>query len=118
MKSRHQILNAIPSIPITTYIWLTDSERGYINVNAHFIDNGKICSVLATNVMFGSHIGENVGNVLTNVLTEWSILEKIVTIVSDNGANIKKLLMITHRNIIILVGLLPIFKKFLKNIGL
>lgn len=75
MKSRHQILNA--------------SARGYVTVNAHFLHDDKMWSVLAINEMFGSHTGENVKNVLTNILTEWHILEQIITIASDNAANMK-----------------------------
>ena len=36
-----------------------------------------------------SHTGVNIGNLLSGILNEWDIKDKIVTIVSDNGANIK-----------------------------
>lgn len=45
---------------------------------------------MATKEICGSHTAENIGNVLTTILNEWQIFNKIVTIVSDNGANIKE----------------------------
>lgn len=45
--------------------------------------------VLATREVYGSHTGENIASLLTDIFNEWQIYDKIVTIVSDNGANIK-----------------------------
>lgn len=45
--------------------------------------------VLATREVHGAHTGENIAAVLSEIFNEWEINNKIVTIVSDNGANIK-----------------------------
>jgi len=45
--------------------------------------------VLATEKVKESHTGENIASALSNIFNEWNISNKIVTIVSDNGANIK-----------------------------
>jgi len=44
---------------------------------------------LATREVHGAHTGENIAAVLLEIFNEWEINNKIVTIVSDNGLNIK-----------------------------
>lgn len=45
--------------------------------------------VLATREVFDSHTGLNIANTLKNIFYEWGMINKIVTIVFDNGSNIK-----------------------------
>ncbi|XP_060874403.1 E3 SUMO-protein ligase ZBED1-like [Metopolophium dirhodum] len=67
-----------------------NSNKGYITVTCHFIFDDKLYSpVLATREVHGAHTGENIAAVLSEIFNEWEINNKIVTIVSDNGANIK-----------------------------
>ncbi|CAH1114870.1 unnamed protein product [Psylliodes chrysocephalus] len=84
------ILSNVKYISLTTDIWTSDSTRAYITVTAHFVSEDVLCSgVLATRELPGSHTGENIGTALKNLFSEWDIENKIVAIVSDNGANIK-----------------------------
>jgi len=71
-------------------MWISDSNKGYITVTCHFIFDDKLYSpVLATREVHGSHTGENIAAVFSDIINEWDINSKIVTIVSDNGTNIK-----------------------------
>ncbi|XP_008188682.1 zinc finger BED domain-containing protein 1-like [Acyrthosiphon pisum] len=71
-------------------MWTSDSNKGYITVTCHFIFDDKLYSpVLATREVHGAHTGENIAAVLSEIFNEWEINNKIVTIVSDNGTNIK-----------------------------
>jgi hypothetical protein len=45
--------------------------------------------VLATKEVIVSHTGKNIASALSNIFNEWNITNKIITIVSDSGANIK-----------------------------
>jgi len=59
-------------------------------VTCHFIHNNRLHSpVLATREVKDSHTGLNIATALTHIFNEWAIANKIVTIVSDNGTNIK-----------------------------
>lgn len=85
------VLNNVKNIAITTDIWTSDSNRAYITVTGHFISENKLTArVLATEEIIGAHTGENIAVALSAILNEWNIINKIITIVSDNGANIKK----------------------------
>lgn len=85
------VLHNVKNIAITTDIWTSDSTRAYTTVTAHFVSDNKLCArVLATKEILGSHTGEHIAEVLTTILNDWNIFNKIVTVVSDNAANVKK----------------------------
>ncbi|XP_008178503.1 zinc finger BED domain-containing protein 1-like [Acyrthosiphon pisum] len=84
------MLENVASLSITTDIWTSDNNIAYLTVTCHFIFDDRLYSpVLATREMRESHTGVNIANLLSNILNEWGIKDKIVTIVSDNGSNIK-----------------------------
>lgn len=71
-------------------MWTSDCNKSYITVTCHFIyDNNLYSPVLAIREVFDSHTGLNIATTLKNIFNEWGITNKIVTIVSDNGSNIK-----------------------------
>ncbi|KAL4090646.1 hypothetical protein QTP88_025440 [Uroleucon formosanum] len=84
------MLRSINNVSITTDMWTSDSNRAYLTVTCHFIFNDRLYSpVLATREIIKIHTGANIATSISDILIEWGILDKIVTIVSDNGANIK-----------------------------
>ncbi|XP_025208312.1 uncharacterized protein LOC112603786 [Melanaphis sacchari] len=72
-------------------MWTSDSNKAYITVTSHFIFNDHLYSpVIATREIPEVYTGLNIAALLSNILIEWRIKDdKVVTIVSDNGANIK-----------------------------
>ncbi|CAG9829823.1 unnamed protein product [Diabrotica balteata] len=88
-------LSKVENIAVTTDIWTSDSNVAYITVTAHFTHESNLCArVLCTKGMSGSHTSEKIADELTSIFNDWNIGNKIITVVSDNGANIKK--AITH----------------------
>lgn len=84
------MLNNVNDVSITTDMWTSDSTKSYITVTCHFIYNDNLYSpVIATREVCESHTGENIASELSYIFNEWNITHKIVTIVSDSGANIK-----------------------------
>lgn len=84
------MLKKVEHLAVTTDIWTSDSNKAYISATTHFVHNNKIINaVLATKKIPESHTGENIASALSNCFDEWDIKNKIVTVVSDNGANIK-----------------------------
>ncbi|CAI6373848.1 unnamed protein product [Macrosiphum euphorbiae] len=84
------MLKTVLNVSVTTDMWTSDSNKAYITVTCHFIFDDILYSpVLATREVHDSHTGENIAASLRLIFNEWEIGNKIVTIVSDNGANIK-----------------------------
>lgn len=84
------MLEKISDLSITTDMWTSDCNKSYITVTCHFIYDDHLYSpVLATREVFESHTGQNIATALKNIFNEWGITNKILTIVSDNGSNIK-----------------------------
>lgn len=64
---------------ITTDIWTSDSNIGWITLTAHFISDDELKALVL------SHTAENIGSVLNVILTEWAILDKIVEVLTDSA---------------------------------
>ncbi|KAJ8933316.1 hypothetical protein NQ318_017872 [Aromia moschata] len=62
-------------------MWASDSNKSYITVTVHFIYNHKLTSrVIATREVITAHTGENIAKELRAIFQEWTVLNKIVTI--------------------------------------
>ncbi|KAL4112812.1 hypothetical protein QTP88_016538 [Uroleucon formosanum] len=74
----------------TFNMWTFDSNKSYITVTCHFIFDDQLYSpVIATKEVSDRHTGQNIAATLTNIFNDWNIANKIITVVSDNGSNIK-----------------------------
>ncbi|CAK1586462.1 unnamed protein product [Parnassius mnemosyne] len=84
-------LQSVEHIALTTDIWSSDSQKSFICVTAHFINNSKLHSmVVSTTELSQHHTALNIANALRTTLTEWEIYDKVVTIVTDNASSMKK----------------------------
>jgi len=84
------MLNNVNDVSITTDMWISDSTKSYITVTFYFIYNDNLyLPVIVNREVCESHTGENIASALLYIFNEWNITDKIVTIVSDSGANIK-----------------------------
>lgn len=85
------MLNATDYVSATTDLWTSSSNKSYITVTGHFIFDFKQYSVvLGTNELTTAHTGENIAEAIMNIFQNYNIADKIVTIVTDNGSNMKK----------------------------
>jgi hypothetical protein len=78
---------------LTTDIWTSQSNQAYMTVTAHFIDitGSRMKSfVLETTEFSGNHTAERIVERLENICIEWSILDKVVCLVSDTCNVMKK----------------------------
>ncbi|KAJ8940616.1 hypothetical protein NQ318_004540 [Aromia moschata] len=85
------MLTDVANVAVTTDIWTSDSNKAYISVTIHFIYNDQMVSrnIATKELEDVHHTGENIARALDSIFQEWNINNKIVTVVSDNGANIK-----------------------------
>ena len=87
----HGMLKEVSHIAVTTDMWTSDSNRAFLALTSHFIFENKLKSaVLAATEISEWHTAENIAAAISTIFEEWSISTKVITIVSDNGANIKK----------------------------
>lgn len=78
-------------ISLTTDIWTNASNTPFISLTGHFIDKEEFKQVvvtLTTKPFSDSHTAVKIGEMLTEIMTEWNIGEQNVhVIVHDNAAN-------------------------------
>ncbi|XP_024886716.1 zinc finger BED domain-containing protein 1-like, partial [Temnothorax curvispinosus] len=77
-------------IALDTDCWTSRSQEGYMNVNAHIVNNVWEPQIftLSMQELSERHTAENLADSLQNVAAEWQIDTKIVSIVHDNASNI------------------------------
>lgn len=89
-KLRGKLQNA-NFISITSDYWKGINDRTFLSLTAHYIYNNKFNSTnLATKEVTISHTSTNTAAAITEICNDYQILHKIVTVVTDNAANMKK----------------------------
>lgn len=85
-------LNQVQSVTLTTDCWTSRNTENFLGVTAHFIcDDFQIKTVLLDCTSFPeSHTSVNLAAELKKIIEEWNLNEKILMVVSDNAANIRK----------------------------
>ena len=88
---RHVIdsISEASRVAITCDGWTSRATQSYVTLTCHFIsENWEMLSyVLQTRVLFGSHSGHNVGELLLEVFEEWGLTAKEPVLVTDNASN-------------------------------
>lgn len=103
-STRHKIetiLSQAKYVSLTSDVWTSLNTISFITVTVHFfdIDLNLKTYVLTTRKLESNHTAQYLSEVLTDVIKEWNIEDKIVAIVTDSGANIKaaiRLLGLNH----------------------
>lgn len=86
-KVRASLQNA-SSVVLTTDMWTSVSTEAYLTVTCHLIENWQMREfVLETHSFHGQHTADNISSALKQITEEWGITEKVVAVVTDNGAN-------------------------------
>ena len=81
----------VRKVCITTDTWTSVNMDSFLTVTCHFInDIYQIKTyVLETVKIEGSHTGAAIANNLQSIFNNWKIEDKVISIVTDNAANIK-----------------------------
>ncbi|CAG5000632.1 unnamed protein product [Parnassius apollo] len=86
------MLENIKNLALTADMWSNQNMDCFLTVTIHFFNQNILKSyVLTTCDVPTSHTGENLAEIMTDLLTEWKILGKISAIVTDNGTNMVKM---------------------------
>ncbi len=84
------LLKTAKSISLTTDLWSSHSKHGYLGLTATWINQDfEIVDVLLEISYFpASHTAEAIANTIKKAIQKWEIEDKVVSITTDNGANI------------------------------
>ncbi|XP_070408968.1 zinc finger BED domain-containing protein 4-like [Nothobranchius furzeri] len=86
-KVRASLKNA-SSVVLTSDMWTSVSTEAYLTVTCHLIENWQMREfVLETHTFHGTHTADNIRLELKRITEECGITEKVVAVVTDNGAN-------------------------------
>jgi hypothetical protein len=82
----------ILSCSITTDLWTARSRFGYIGVTCSFIDNDfKFCeAILSIKYVPYPHTGDNICKVIREIISNWNLNGKVLTMTTDNGSNMTR----------------------------
>ncbi|CAG9788197.1 unnamed protein product [Diatraea saccharalis] len=100
-ESLKKELENIYHLALTSDIWTSDSNKSFISLTAHYIYEYKLKSVvISTSEIQIQHTAENIALAIQEVMDQWQISSKVVTIVTDNAAAMKKAVSecLTKRN--------------------
>lgn len=88
---KEKIESEAESVCLTTDIWTSCVNDGYIGVTAHYIDKGfEMKSVLLDcSPLHSPHTADNIKNTIMCLIENWKLKNKILIIVSDNASNMK-----------------------------
>ena len=93
-KSQQNILqkqiDESPDISISIEIWTYRERRQYMTITGHFISKtweheSVILKTVLLDTRTSTDLGTNIANKLRQILQDWSILDKVTCIVSDNS---------------------------------
>jgi hypothetical protein len=85
-----QLLKTAQSISLTTDLWSSRSKHGYLGLTATWINqNFEIMDVLLEVTYFPTpHTAGAIAKVIKNIIQKWEIEDRVLSITTDNGANI------------------------------
>ncbi|KAL4178474.1 hypothetical protein AMTRI_Chr13g82490 [Amborella trichopoda] len=84
----HEVLDKTPSrISLTTYIWLTCRNQGYLCLAAHYIDDAWLLQniVLSFAYVSSPHTGDAIATILVDLFMQWNIENKLFSLTLDNA---------------------------------
>ena len=85
-----EINNLITKVSLTTDIWSSSyNNTAYLGVTMHYINvNWEIKKCLLDFIpMEGSHTGILISTKLTNILQDFNISDRVISLTTDNGSN-------------------------------
>ncbi|KAF3782511.1 putative AC transposase [Nymphaea thermarum] len=88
-KKLKEYFKGVPSVALTTDMWTSNQQIGYISITAHFIDHSWTLQkrIIGFSQVEPPHTGKNLANVIAKNIQEWEIKKKIISITVDNASS-------------------------------
>lgn len=82
-------MSSVDNVVLKTDMWTPRATEAYLAVSCHIRDENwqMLAYVLETCSLPGKHSADNICSQLTRIVEEWGIADKILSVVTDNGAN-------------------------------
>lgn len=94
-KLYHELI-LVRHVGLTGDCWTSRATDPYLTTTVHFVRNFEMkTKVLGTQLLQGSHTGENLSTELDSGLISWNIQDKTEAMTVDNAANIHKAIQIS-----------------------
>jgi hypothetical protein len=73
-------------------MWTAKNRQGFLGVTCSFLDKDFVIHdvILTVEYIRYPHTAQHISETLFAILDEWNLRDKTYTIVTDNGANMKK----------------------------
>lgn len=85
------ILSTVKYVSISCDSWTSRGTESFLTINCHFINaDFELTSMVLSTKQIMHHTSEAIASTLTEVFIEWSIVQKVICIVTDNAANMIK----------------------------
>ena len=87
-RLRQDMLDSRSSISLSFDLWTSPNYLAVLGVAAHFIDKSGLrqTAVLALREVEGEHSGENIGDVLLQIIKDYKITDRVGYFMSDNAS--------------------------------
>jgi hypothetical protein len=88
-----RILNQMLYCSVTLDLWSDRRMRSFVGITVHFINPATMkfgCNCLGVFQVKGRHTAEAIFEFFHGIMSEYGIANKVVRVVSDNAANMKK----------------------------
>ena len=127
MASLKRRLMHVDRLALTTDFWTDRKNCSFMCLTGHFVDNemNTHSSVLHFEKFDGRHFAQNVAVAVKGSLSALNIEDKIVSVTSDGGSNIRvafndfyrfdRIWCVAHRLHLVICNGLGLWKKFRKN---
>lgn len=91
-QSKTMINSEAVSISLTLDLWTSRNRQGYLGVTCSFIDSKWKLKEFTLTIEYVRypHTAVHICETLELILEEWEIRDKVYTITTDNGSNVKK----------------------------
>ena len=87
----HKLLHETECVSLTLDLWSNRQMRGFLGITCHFIQDWSMKSLmLECKRFYGRHTAENIAQFYSESTTEYGIVGKILTTITDNAANVVK----------------------------
>ena len=87
VKQNFVIINS--KISLTIDCWTSSSMKAFFGVTAHWISNWTMheCTIDFADISDISHTGANLANVLTKIMEDLGVQNKVLVVVINNASN-------------------------------
>jgi hypothetical protein len=91
-QSKTMINSEAVSISLTLDLWTSRNRQGYLGVTCSFIDSKWKLKEFTLTIEYVRypHTAVHIRETLELILEEWEIRNRVYTITTDNGSNVKK----------------------------